>query len=216
MFLGHRGICCSGRSFCYPNIITHLSPHHKITNNYQDNGLKSQDNGFKIQVTRWLKCDLEIVGLNMAALRFHYNTPHPCAVHHHKHYICVSHLFVGDIDRSAEDDPLHHLAAGRCGQRAGVAVVASQWGWQQVLQHKRLQDSLFFYMREGRRECSDRYNMIYTTLLISLQTMVIRLSGADPSATVSQPLSLCYWFHLHCACLVQCPPIDKHNCIKHL
>lgn len=37
-----------------------------------------------------------------------------------------SHLFVGDIDRSAEDDPLHHFAAGWSGQRAGVAIVTSQ------------------------------------------------------------------------------------------
>ena len=130
--------------------------------------------------------------------------------------VCVSHLFVGDVDRSAEDDPLHYLTAGRSGQRASVAIVTSQRGWQQVLQHKWLQESLFFYMREGRTKCSNQYNMIYTTLLISLQTTVTRFSGADPSATVLQPLGLCYWFHLHCACLVQCPPIDRHNCIEHL
>lgn len=40
--------------------------------------------------------------------------------------ICVSHLFVGDINRSAEDDPLHHLTAGWSGEGAGVAIVTSQ------------------------------------------------------------------------------------------
>ncbi len=110
---------------------------------------------------------------------------------------CVSHLFVGDIDRSAEDDPLYHLTAGRSGQRAGVAIVTSQRGRQQVLQHKWLQHSLFFYTKD-RTKCSDQYNMIYTTLLISLQTMVTRLSGADPSAAVSQPLG----FAIDLICIV--------------
>lgn len=29
--------------------------------------------------------------------------------------LCFAHLFVGDKDGSAEDDPLHYLAAGRGG-----------------------------------------------------------------------------------------------------
>lgn len=55
----------------------------------------------------------------------------------------VSHLLVGDVDGSAEHDPLHHLAAGRRGQRARVAIVAPQRGREQILQDERLQNSLF-------------------------------------------------------------------------
>lgn len=74
---------------------------------------------------------------------------------------CGSHLFVGDVDGSAEDDPLHHLAAGRSGQRAGVAVVTSQGGGQQVFQHKGLQDSFFFYKREVRRSIQQTYTLFH-------------------------------------------------------
>lgn len=56
----------------------------------------------------------------------------------------VSHLFVRDIDRSAEDDPLHNFTAGRSGQGACVAIVAAQRRRQHVFEDKRFQESLFF------------------------------------------------------------------------
>lgn len=66
----------------------------------------------------------------------------------------VSHLFVGDVDGSAEHDPLHHLAAGRRGQRARVAIVAPQRGREQILQDERLQHRLFLCAGEVRGQCS--------------------------------------------------------------
>lgn len=76
------------------------------------------------------------------------------------------HLFVGDVDGSAEDDPLHHLTAGGRGQRAGVTIVTPQRGRQHVLQHEGLQEGLFFYRERGRTKCSDRY-LISTALVLS-------------------------------------------------
>lgn len=66
----------------------------------------------------------------------------------------VSHLLVGDVDGSAEHDPLHHLAAGRRGQRARVAIVAPQRGREQILQDERLQHRLFLCVGEVRGQCS--------------------------------------------------------------
>ena len=82
--------------------------------------------------------------------------------------VCFSYLFVGDEDRSAEDDPFYHLTAGRSGQRAGITIVTSQRWRQQILQHKRLQDRLFFYMREVKDKVlksiqHDIHNPLYSS-----------------------------------------------------
>jgi len=43
--------------------------------------------------------------------------------------VCVfANLVVGQVNRPTEDDPLHDLTAGRCSERASVAVITSQ-GW---------------------------------------------------------------------------------------
>lgn len=64
------------------------------------------------------------------------------------------HLPVGNVDGSAEHDPLDHLAAGRRGQRARVAIVAPQRGREQILQDERLQNRLFLYGGEVRGQRS--------------------------------------------------------------
>lgn len=64
----------------------------------------------------------------------------------------VAHLLIGDEYRPAEDDPLHHLAAGWGGEGADVAVVATQRRRQQVPQNEGLQERLFLCMRKESRK----------------------------------------------------------------
>lgn len=66
-----------------------------------------------------------------------------------------AHLFVGQVDGSAENDPLHHLAAGWRGQRARVAVIAPQRGREQVPQDKWLQDRLLLCVGEVKGQRSE-------------------------------------------------------------
>ena len=55
-----------------------------------------------------------------------------------------SHLLVRQEHGLAEDDPLHHPAARRCGEGAHVAVVAAQRRRQQLLEYERPKERLLF------------------------------------------------------------------------
>lgn len=64
-----------------------------------------------------------------------------------------THLLVRQIDGLTEDDPLHHLAAGWCGQRACVAVVAPQRWREEVPQDEGLQRGLLLCGGAEARTC---------------------------------------------------------------
>lgn len=54
-----------------------------------------------------------------------------------------TYLMVRNGNGLPENDPLHNLTAGRGGQGTCVAVVTPQRRWQQVPQHKGIQEGLF-------------------------------------------------------------------------
>lgn len=58
----------------------------------------------------------------------------------------LTHLRVGQIHGPGEDDPFHNLAAGRCGQRAGVSVITINRRRQQIPQDKRPEAGLLFWV----------------------------------------------------------------------
>lgn len=69
--------------------------------------------------------------------------------------VCVdlTHLWVGQIHRPGEDDPLHYLAAGWRGQRAGVSVIAVHRRWQQIPQDEWPEVGLLFCVEHGINTC---------------------------------------------------------------
>lgn len=69
--------------------------------------------------------------------------------------VCVdlTHLWVGQIYRPGEDDPLHYLAAGWRGQRSGVSVITVHRRWQQIPQDEWPEVGLLFCVEHGINTC---------------------------------------------------------------
>lgn len=94
-------------------------------------------------------------------------------------HVCgITHLCMGQKYRPGENDPFHHLAAGRRGQRAGISVITVHWWRQQIPQGEWLEVGLLFCVKQGIKSCqywNELKHVFYIATKMSYFSQVIAL-----------------------------------------